>query len=91
VGVEEVVERWRIDDEWWRKEISRMYHRVLLVDGRLMTVFQDLVEGHWYLQAVASARRKAEPVDALVPRTAVTATVASDLQAPPRPIRRGVA
>lgn len=48
--VEQVVESWRIDDEWWRAPISRRYHRVILAGGRPMTLFQDLVEGKWYRQ-----------------------------------------
>ena len=30
VPVLEVIDRWRIDDEWWRQEISRMYFHVAL-------------------------------------------------------------
>ena len=45
-----VVDRWRIDDEWWREEISRFYYRLALADGRLLTVFQDLIGGGWYAQ-----------------------------------------
>lgn len=41
---------WRIDDDWWRDEISRQYYEVELKDGRLMTVFHDLVSGKWYQQ-----------------------------------------
>ncbi len=45
-------DRWRIDDEWWRgEEISRMYFRVLLEDGREITIFRDLVDKRWYLQS----------------------------------------
>jgi hypothetical protein len=42
--------QWRIDDEWWRDEISRTYFEVLLSDGSLCTVFQDLITGKWYRQ-----------------------------------------
>jgi len=41
---------WRIDDDWWREEISRHYFEVELKDGRLMTIFHDLVSGKWYQQ-----------------------------------------
>ncbi|MDA0988869.1 MAG: hypothetical protein O2783_07075 [Chloroflexi bacterium] len=45
-------DRWRVDDEWWRgEEISRMYFKVLLEDGREVTIFQDLVNKRWYLQS----------------------------------------
>jgi hypothetical protein len=51
-AVEEVLETWRIDDEWWRKRpVSRMYYRLLLEDGRTVTVYEDLTSGRWWEQA----------------------------------------
>ncbi len=51
-GVASVEDRWRIDDEWWREgPISRMYFECILENGRLITVFQDLVTGVWYRQS----------------------------------------
>ncbi len=47
--VEAVQESWRIDDEWWRKSVSRIYHRVVLDDGAIRTLFQDEDGGGWYL------------------------------------------
>ena len=41
---------WRIDDEWWREEISRLYYELELDNGSVITVFQDLVSGKWYQQ-----------------------------------------
>ena len=50
--VKEVLETWRIDDEWWRKRpVRRMYFRLALEDGRVVTVYQDAVSGRWYQQA----------------------------------------
>lgn len=43
-------ERWRIQDEWWRRPISRSYHSVVLENGQLTTLFQDLTTGTWFLQ-----------------------------------------
>lgn len=48
--VEAVRESWRIDDEWWRRPISRLYHDVVLEHGRLVTLYRDLAEGGWYVQ-----------------------------------------
>ena len=48
--VEHLRESWRIDDEWWRTPISRMYVRVVLDTGRLVTLYLDLEEQRWYLQ-----------------------------------------
>ena len=52
LAVEERLETWRIDDEWWReKAVSRVYWRLLLEDGRTVDVFRDLESGAWYRQA----------------------------------------
>ena len=45
-----VQDRWRIDDEWWRKEVSRLYFSLLLEDGRTLTIYRDLVTGRWFQQ-----------------------------------------
>jgi len=41
---------WRIDDEWWRQEISRRYYLLELEGGIRLTVFQDILSGKWYEQ-----------------------------------------
>lgn len=43
-------DRWRIDDEWWRTEISRTYYAVELEGGTRLTIFRDLVTGAWFQQ-----------------------------------------
>ena len=48
--VEAVLDVWRIDDEWWRDEISRRYFQVALENGSVRTIYQDLVSGAWYEQ-----------------------------------------
>jgi hypothetical protein len=48
--VEAVRETWRIDDEWWRRPISRIYHEVVLEDGKMVTLYQDLAHGGWFMQ-----------------------------------------
>jgi hypothetical protein len=46
-----VLDRWRIDDEWWRsRPISRLYHTLLTEDGVLLTAYRDLIEDRWYEQ-----------------------------------------
>lgn len=50
-GVTSIRESWRIDDEWWRMTISRIYYAVVLDEERLATLYRDLVTGDWYLQA----------------------------------------
>jgi hypothetical protein len=52
LAVETILERWRIDDEWWReRSVSRLYHRLLLEDGRTVDVYQALRTGRWFRQA----------------------------------------
>lgn len=45
-----VREQWRIDDEWWRQVISREYRSIVLDDGKVITLYHDLVDGSWYVQ-----------------------------------------
>jgi len=52
LAVAAVQDRWRIDDEWWRERpVSRMYYSLLLEDGRVVTVYQDLIGLRWARQA----------------------------------------
>jgi len=47
VGVDE---QWREERHWWDlRPVRRDYYRVLLADGALCNLFQDLVNGEWYL------------------------------------------
>ena len=51
--VSEVLDTWRIDDEWWRKRpVSRLYYRVILEDGTVTSLFKDLSSGRWRQQQV---------------------------------------
>jgi hypothetical protein len=50
LAVERIEDVWRIDDEWWREEVSRLYYRLLLEDGRPLIVYRDLVRELWYKQ-----------------------------------------
>ncbi len=59
LAVTEVLDSWRIDDEWWREEISRRYYHLLLADGRTLTVFTDLIAGGWYAQRYGMAAHAA--------------------------------
>lgn len=47
--VDAVREGWRIDDEWWRRPVARIYRQVVLEDGGLRTLYRDLVGGGWFL------------------------------------------
>jgi hypothetical protein len=48
--VASVCDQWRVDDEWWRSEVSRSYYQTVLEDGRCVTVFQDLLTRRWFRQ-----------------------------------------
>ena len=51
LAVAAVQDRWRIDDEWWRQwPVSRMYFRLLLEDGRVVTVYHGLLVDQWLQQ-----------------------------------------
>lgn len=48
--VEEILDSWDIDEEWWRDRLWRRYYQLVLENGHLITVFQNLVDGSWYQQ-----------------------------------------
>ena len=48
--VEEVVETWVVQDEWWRTPIHRRYVEVVLEGGAHVVLFEDLTTGEWFMQ-----------------------------------------
>jgi len=48
--IESINETWRIDDEWWRQTISRLYFETMLEGGKRVVLFHDLINGHWFMQ-----------------------------------------
>ena len=52
--VARVEEVWRVAEEWWREEpVARTYYRLVLDDGRPLTLFHDdegAVGGGWFSQ-----------------------------------------
>ena len=48
VAVEQVQDRWRLDDEWWRQPIHRTYFTLLDETGRLRTLFYDAAADSWF-------------------------------------------
>jgi hypothetical protein len=49
-AVEEIVETWIVQDEWWRAPINRRYIEVALEGGAHVVLFEDLTTGDWFLQ-----------------------------------------
>ncbi|HSR42414.1 MAG TPA: hypothetical protein VLL48_09585 [Longimicrobiales bacterium] len=47
--VVQIRERWRIDDEWWREPVSRLYFDVVLENGEALTLYRDRIDGGWYV------------------------------------------
>ncbi len=51
-AVKAIEDRWRIDDEWWRKEpVLRLYYEVVLESGQRLVLYKDLINGCWYRQS----------------------------------------
>lgn len=50
LSVDSILDQWQLDDEWWRQPISRRYVAVMLVGGKRMLIFEDLVTGEWFEQ-----------------------------------------
>ena len=51
LAVEHVLEEWVVEDRWWTgRPLRRRYFEVVLMDGRNVVVFRDLVGGGWFLQ-----------------------------------------
>jgi hypothetical protein len=48
--VEEVVEEWIVQDEWWRAPINRRYVEVVLEGGAHVVLFENLTTGEWFMQ-----------------------------------------
>jgi hypothetical protein len=50
--VDEVLDTWLVETEWWRPApVRRRYYQLLLADGVTFTLFQDLLDERWYAQA----------------------------------------
>lgn len=46
-----IANRWRVDQEWWRKRpIHRSYFKVLTGGGVLCEIYEDGADGKWYLE-----------------------------------------
>ena len=47
----EVCNRWRVDEAWWRRPVSRDYYK--LAGSRLLAlVYLDRVDGTWHLERI---------------------------------------
>ena len=77
-GVESIRERWIVEEGWWTDApVRRAYVELVLADGGLAVVFEDLVGGGWHRHTSASK-----------PRREVVAAVLSRRRAPGAPAQR---
>jgi len=49
-SVDDIVETWIVQDEWWRTPIHRRYVEVVLEGGAHVVLFEDLTTGEWFMQ-----------------------------------------
>jgi hypothetical protein len=45
-----VVERWRVDEGWWRKRVWREYFTLTTESGLLLQIYHDVPSHSWRLQ-----------------------------------------
>jgi len=51
VPVDALLEDWVVEDRWWTgRPVRRRYFELVLVDGRNVVVFRDLIAGRWFAQ-----------------------------------------
>lgn len=47
-----ICNRWRVDDDWWRAPVARLYFKLVTRDGLLCTIFLDEIRGTWHLERI---------------------------------------
>lgn len=50
--VTRVLNRWRIECEWWREPIAREYWRLLLAEDLALECYCDRQTGAWFVERV---------------------------------------
>ena len=57
--VEQIRERWIVEEGWWTDApVRRAYAELVLADGGLAVVFEDLAGGGWHRHTSAKASRR---------------------------------
>ena len=51
-SVTRVLDRWRIDCDWWRDRIAREYWRVLLDNELALECYRNTESDEWFVQRV---------------------------------------
>ena len=47
-----LVERWRVDESWWRRRVWREYFTLTTHSGLLVLIYHDVRNDTWRLQRV---------------------------------------
>jgi hypothetical protein len=50
--VTRVLNRWRIDCDWWRSPVSREYWRLLLEEDLALECYCDRARGEWFVERI---------------------------------------
>jgi hypothetical protein len=50
--VTRVLDRWRIDCDWWRRSVSREYWRLLVDDDLALECYCDRLTSSWFVERV---------------------------------------
>jgi len=48
--VQQIANRWRIDEGWWEGRVWREYFKLTTASGWLVILYRDMTTGAWYLQ-----------------------------------------
>jgi hypothetical protein len=51
-GPVEVVTRWKVDVDWWSNPVRRTYFRVIVAGAVMVEIFNDEIEGGWFVERV---------------------------------------
>lgn len=47
-----ICKSWRVDTDWWKRRIARIYYKVETGEGLLCDLYLDEVGGKWYLERI---------------------------------------
>ncbi len=50
--VDRVIERWRVDEGWWKRRAWREYFQLVTHSGLLVLIYHDVRIDQWRLQRV---------------------------------------
>jgi hypothetical protein len=51
-SVATILERWRVDESWWRRRVWREYFTLITRSGLLVLIYHDVRDDSWRLQRV---------------------------------------